>query len=1222
MPQYRVRQLFGLLLGCAFIVSPADAADSAPEPPPVRARLRADWANPSKSSWDGVIRVSDGRIQSVRTLELRTGQVSLVATDPQQEIRFRAEGPTDWCGLEFVVDAPPKATLELELDGHRLQTPLEDLLKGSTSRMAWEGSARLRRDPADILQVKLNRSHLIFAPGEPVKIDLAFNLLAVEPRVVDTQLHLELRSTCDRKRLFTLQDKLHVHTNAVDLTRQMVTIRTPVNEGAYDLVIRAEPDGGQPVERVVQFVVFDSTARPTPSSSELVTRLVHEIDPSWPAPDGPWYSTRRIKAQTTRLGHFLWSSVRHPFTARERAKESPVLMCRMNVENPGLAHLLNIEYEDSGEILLAASVFDHDADRRWVQLPMTSGVRTAEKLANAVVQSHQIAFWPQTNSPSLSLSLQSPTGIAAVKKIRLHELPQGLPTLDVAESVGQRRLFGLYLDNPDVWASWGSARAVEPSSKLSVDDWRTFLLSMNHLAEYARFAGYNCIQPTVVGQGGAMYPTTLLEANFRLDSGFVADSSPDPVRKDAVELLLRICQRNHLSVVPNIRFDGAISSLDRKLTEGDAQASGLLLVSREGKVWGQPVASNLSPVRRYNPLHPDVQAAMLEVVREFVQTYGLHPAFETMALDLAAHSHVVLPGLDWGYDDLTVADFIRETGAQSPPMANDDPTRFAQRFQWLTGPARDQWIAWRCRRLAKFYESVLAEVQVFRPTDRLIVGLTTLFGPSSDDPRDAARPTRLVEESLKARGIDLRNWNTPPGLIILRPFAATGASAEGLQLNASRELDELMANAGAAGRGSLCIHEPEILQVSSTAGGERLAESPSETMALPVVRPGRQNLKRFAQSLANSDCQAVFEGGASIPLGCESVQREFASVFRALPTSAFQPVETLQPVTVRSYRAPRDTFIYMVNDASYPVETSLSFNCTAQATLSNGSTGDRLAVHHTEQGLGTRLSLEPFQIVCLKLSGPDASVAQCDVKVPQAAESGLKVRIDRLEQAMKIMGRDSTRMLDGIPPNGDFELPADDDTVPAHWTAEGPESVCTADRRIFHGGESSLRLEGKAASVAECEKFDPPEGRTLAMNVWLRASRPNQRVRWFLVGNHDGDTIYRCYADVPLSTNWEQKQFRALNLPDGHLTDVQIKFQLLDEGAVWIDDARVCALPITQDEKLAITKSIAATVKAWKERRWSDFERLSDGYWPTYLIENVERSTVQTETAKDESSPM
>ena len=185
-------------------------------------------------------------------------------------------------------------------------------------------------------------------------------------------------------------------------------------------------------------------------------------------------------------------------------------------------------------------------------------------------------------------------------------------------------------------------------------------------------------------------------------------------------------------------------------------------------------------------------------------------------------------------------------------------------------------------------------------------------------------------------------------------------------------------------------------------------------------------------------------------------------------------------------------------------------------------------------------------------------------------------------------------------------MTADGDDLPAHWLAQGQDAVCALDRRVFHGGASSLRLEGQAGSAMGSDTFRPPDGRALAMNVWLRASKPGQRVRWFLIGNQHGKAIYHSFADVPLGTNWEQKQFRARELPQGQLTDVQIRFQLVDDGAVWIDDVRVCALPISQEEKLAITKSIAATLKAWRERRWSDFERLSDGYWATYLMESVE----------------
>jgi hypothetical protein len=208
------------------------------------------------------------------------------------------------------------------------------------------------------------------------------------------------------------------------------------------------------------------------------------------------------------------------------------------------------------------------------------------------------------------------------------------------------------------------------------------------------------------------------------------------------------------------------------------------------------------------------------------------------------------------------------------------------------------------------------------------------------------------------------------------------------------------------------------------------------------------------------------------------------------------------------------------------------------------------------------------------------------------------------------MGSDASRTLDGLPPNGDFEELGDND-IPASWSAEGDFTQITGDAQILHGGNHSLRLSGTSGCTVASEFFAPPDGRALAMNVWLRTSQPGTRVRWFLAGEHNNDTIYRCYADITVGTNWEPKQFRARGLPDNQIHRIQVKFQLLDEGTLWIDEARMCALPISQDEKLAISKSFSAIYKAWKERRWSDFERLSDGYWPTYLVETVEAAKGQ-----------
>jgi hypothetical protein len=550
------------------------------------------------------------------------------------------------------------------------------------------------------------------------------------------------------------------------------------------------------------------------------------------------------------------------------------------------------------------------------------------------------------------------------------------------------------------------------------------------------------------------------------------------------------------------------------------------------------------------------------------------------------------------------------------PLDEKEADRFARRYHVLTTVAREQWLAWRGRQLAAFYQAVLAELERAKPGTRLVLNLSTFAGPGGDDLGEALRSARSVEEVLRSRGLDFRNWSTPASIIVLRPYVANATTAEAQQLNSSRELDELTGKL--AGRGTLCLHEPEVLVMSDTA---KSSAAEAETIAVPLATPGRANLRWLAHSLSAADCQAFFEGGQGVVFGQEQLQREFARVFRSLPAAEFRSVETLQPVVVRSHHDRRDTFVYLINDASYSVDTCVSFVCPPKAELSIAATGEKIPTQPTDRGVRAKVTLEPFQTAALRLDGAEAVISPCSVTVPVAAERGLKVRFDRLKDAMTILGRDASRTLADVPPNGDFEEASGDGAMPAHWTVEG-NATATLDRAVVHKGAGSLRLTGGPSQGAASTEFAPPTGRAMALNVWLRADRPGLKVRWFLEAKRDDETVYRCYADVPVHTNWEQKQFRARELPDGELTAVQVRFQLLGSGSLWIDDAEVCALPISKDEQRAIHKSVSAIFKAWTDRRLADFERLADGYWATYLMESVERPDDETDQSNGPRPPM
>jgi len=53
------------------------------------------------------------------------------------------------------------------------------------------------------------------------------------------------------------------------------------------------------------------------------------------------------------------------------------------------------------------------------------------------------------------------------------------------------------------------------------------------------------------------------------------------------------------------------------------------------------------------------------------------------------------------------------------PVPKDKPDRFEKRHDWLTGPAREKWVAWRCDAMTALHREVLARLRQVRPDLKL-----------------------------------------------------------------------------------------------------------------------------------------------------------------------------------------------------------------------------------------------------------------------------------------------------------------------------------------------------------------------------------------------------------------------------------------------------------------------------------------------------------------------
>ena len=268
---------------------------------------------------------------------------------------------------------------------------------------------------------------------------------------------------------------------------------------------------------------------------------------------------------------------------------------------------------------------------------------------------------------------------AVYGKIRVladgERLPRALP-----EHAAAGRLLAAYLDRPLIPDNFSAPRSLDPWSGRCLDDWETFYQGGTRLVEYLNHAGYNGLMLAVLADGSTIYPSALLEPTPRYDTGALFASAQDPVRKDVLEMLLRLFDREDLQLIPTVEFAAPLPELEAMRRRGGPDAEGIEWIGPEGTGWcaSWPPRRGLAPY--YNLLHPRVQQAMLGVLRELAARYAGHPAFAGLAVRLSADGYAQLPGPDWGLDDATIARFQRDTNLQVP---GNGPRRFAQRATFL-----------------------------------------------------------------------------------------------------------------------------------------------------------------------------------------------------------------------------------------------------------------------------------------------------------------------------------------------------------------------------------------------------------------------------------------------------------------------------------------------------------------------------------------------------------
>lgn len=1232
------------LILCTHSVSAADDVDL---------RLRTSWGGGTATAWTGSISLSAGSLSVENVLGLEADSAGVAVNEDASTLRIIPRTPRAYDGFDLVVRAPRDAVLRMEFASATNQpspasfeVPLEQLLAGRFIKQIDDTGNRfaVQRTPGDLLRFETIRQHLVFEGGERLQASLVPHLIDGGKR---TTAKCSLKLVSAETRAAAWQKEVDVTLDESGSAAGIpLDIDLPANDGVYELIAELYSKRfGTPLlrgkllaERQVQVVVV---AANRPESVQQDWATVGEFDPAHPK---LW--DRMLRLPTMKmvpglsqgpLGNEPTGTREHQNTTWSTLKPNAWQAYPLPVFEIGLPHILEIDFPNDVPQSLAISVIEPNAAGLVMPLGLDSGIDVdlpASRIPATL--KHRLVFWPRTRSPLLLLANRRGEGTAIFGKVRVLAGPAQLAAGPLAGNTPER-LVAAYFDKPHFPENFSVSDSLDVRSARTIDDWSVFLQGGSRLADYLRWSGHNGAVVGVLCEGSSLYPSEVVRPTAKYDMGAFSSLGNDPLRKDVVELLLRLFDREQLQFIPTLAFNAPLPELEELLaTSIPRDSEGIELIGPAGERWidANPRQRGMAPY--YNLLDPRVQQAMRRAVLEVAERYASHRSLRGIALKLSSDGYAQLPDDACGLDDVTLARFATQCRLALP---EEDPRRPTLRWDWIQREARPQWLQWRAAQVTSFYRTLAEELQAVHPELQLLLCPTAPLSSRrlAALVRPQLPPQDRVTEGLPQTGIDAEQLRKIPGLTLARsrtvePSILAGGDPLVAELNASTALDH--AAALFASPAALQIAEPLPLRLAAFDKLSPFGSQNTHAFLLSHLSPvADQARKRFIGSLAAADAHTLLDGGQMLSLGQEDAVRELLQTLADIPAKPFVNVPPaaadtrIQPVTLRRWSDETATWFYLLNDSPWPVIVDIDLaSSSALALKTLGPNGRHSKLAASSGSAHWKVKLQPYELSAARFAAANLKVENWRTHVDQTVDAALREHIRDIRLRANLLR--SPTPLETLANSG-FESPGKNGNRVPNWTAaSGAGITVELDAQVSKEGGASLHMASRQPSRTDPApvvwiRSDPiptPATGRLTMLVWLktRDARRQPTLRLAIEGNLDGQPYYR-RANVgasedgrktqPLLQEWSQFQFSIDDLPAQGLTDLQIGFDLMDEGEVWIDEVQVFDLWFSKEEREALLKSILLADFQVQEGKVGDSLHLVESYWPQFLRRNVPLET-------------
>ena len=593
---------------------------------------------------------------------------------------------------------------------------------------------------------------------------------------------------------------------------------------------------------------------------------------------------------------------------------------------------------------------------------MQTGVFCGDEYPNSMkTLTHRSILWARSKTVALIFTTAREDAPVAVSELRISKINGGLPDAAVKDAApvnAWNRVVGIHFEDPAIGYDFGLEGQLMPQYEQTLD----------RLVAYMKWSGQNFLSyPAVWYQGriGASY-------------------QPRPHEEDYIGLILDKFSANGLYFMPsinlqNIKLPNDVIVNAKTVEDGSLHNSAIMIFS-DGKP--NPGGWHGTPPN-FNPLHPDIQKYVNAQIDDMLERYSSSPAFKGIVLHLTKHTIPWFGSIEAGYNDYNIEAFEKDSGLKVA-VDRKAPLRGKLYYEWLMANARDQWIQWRCKKIADWYKQIAARIYAKRPDLKLeICSYNPTVTDHNNDPRlgDPGFAFAIDNES----GLDSKFYEGVPNIIISQTLYpadyrwTAGRKNFDAGRNAIRD-DHFKPGVYAILKNAsdpwINMHDRYFENAIGRPGkwwggtGNPL-QAPWLTeigWRVSTLNPNRNYfLEHYILPLRYEDIQGFTKGGFLIgTCGVEDKLVEFARAFRALPAVKFSDVKgATDTVKVRSFSDKDSTWLYAVN-----TEHEAAIVEIPGAALTELSSGDKLQ--------GSKIELAPYQLRSFKLaSGAKINEVKC-----------------------------------------------------------------------------------------------------------------------------------------------------------------------------------------------------------------------------------------------------